>query len=131
MELRNMSRILVVDDERHIVRLVQVFLERAGHTVITAFDGKEGLEKVRAEKPNLVILDVMMPYMDGFEVLKALRREPETENLPVVILTGKTADKDVFEGYHWGADMYLKKPFNPEELVTYVKRITTQVDTSP
>jgi two-component system alkaline phosphatase synthesis response regulator PhoP/two-component system response regulator VicR len=117
-------KILVCDDERHIVRLIQVNLERQGYQVVTAFDGKEGLEKIRAEKPNLVVLDVMMPYMDGFEVLKALRREPETESLPVIMLTAKAQDKDVFEGYHYGADMYLTKPFNPMELVTFVKRIT-------
>jgi two-component system, OmpR family, alkaline phosphatase synthesis response regulator PhoP len=117
-------KILVCDDERHIVRLIQVNLERQGYTVVTAFDGKEGLEKIRAEKPNLVVLDVMMPYMDGFEVLKTLRREPETEALPVIMLTAKAQDKDVFEGYHYGADMYLTKPFNPMELVSFVKRIT-------
>jgi two-component system alkaline phosphatase synthesis response regulator PhoP/two-component system response regulator VicR len=121
-------KILVCDDERHIVRLIQVNLERQGYQVVTAFDGKEGLEKIRSEKPNLVVLDVMMPYMDGFEVLKALRREPETESLPVIMLTAKAQDKDVFEGYHYGADMYLTKPFNPMELVTFVKRITQGQD---
>jgi two-component system alkaline phosphatase synthesis response regulator PhoP/two-component system response regulator VicR len=105
-----------------------VNLERQGYQVVTAFDGKEGLEKIRTEKPNLVVLDVMMPYMDGFEVLKTLRREPETENLPVIMLTAKAQDKDVFEGYHYGADMYLTKPFNPMELVTFVKRITANND---
>jgi two-component system alkaline phosphatase synthesis response regulator PhoP/two-component system response regulator VicR len=117
------SKILVCDDERHIVRLIQVNLERQGYTVVTAYDGKEGLEKVKAEKPDLLVLDVMMPYMDGFEVLKNLRRETDTEALPVIMLTAKAQDKDVFEGYHYGADMYLTKPFNPMELVTFVKRI--------
>ncbi len=121
-------KILVCDDERHIVRLIQVNLERQGYQVVTAFDGKEGLEKIKAEKPNCVVLDVMMPYMDGFEVLKSLRRDPETENLPVIMLTAKAQDKDVFEGYHYGADMYLTKPFNPMELVTFVKRITAPGD---
>ena len=121
-------KVLVCDDERHIVRLIQVNLERQGYTVVTAFDGKEGLEKIRSEKPNLVLLDVMMPYMDGFEVLKTIRREPETENLPVIMLTAKAQDKDVFEGYHYGADMYLTKPFNPMELVTFVKRIAQGTD---
>lgn len=121
-------KILVCDDERHIVRLIQVNLERQGYQVVTAFDGKEGLEKIKAEKPNCVVLDVMMPYMDGFEVLKSLRRDPETENLPVIMLTAKAQDKDVFEGYHYGADMYLTKPFNPMELVTFVKRITASED---
>lgn len=121
-------KVLVCDDERHIVRLIQVNLERQGYTVVTAFDGKEGLEKIRSEKPNLVVLDVMMPYMDGFEVLKSVRREPETENLPVIMLTAKAQDKDVFEGYHYGADMYLTKPFNPRELVAFVDRIAKAKD---
>jgi two-component system alkaline phosphatase synthesis response regulator PhoP/two-component system response regulator VicR len=121
-------KILVCDDERHIVRLIQVNLERQGYEVVTAFDGKEGLEKIRSEKPNL---DVMMPYMDGFEVLKSLRREPETESLPVIMLTAKAQDKDVFEGYHYGADMYLTKPFNPMELVSFVKRIADADDKNP
>jgi two-component system alkaline phosphatase synthesis response regulator PhoP/two-component system response regulator VicR len=123
-------KVLVCDDERHIVRLIQVNLERQGYNVVTAFDGKEGLEKIRSEKPNVVVLDVMMPYMDGFEVLKTIRREPETENLPVIMLTAKAQDKDVFEGYHYGADMYLTKPFNPMELVTFVKRIVQGNDDS-
>jgi two-component system alkaline phosphatase synthesis response regulator PhoP/two-component system response regulator VicR len=121
-------KILVCDDERNIVRMIQVNLERQGYSVITAYDGKEGLEKIRSEKPDLVVLDVMMPYMDGFEVLKTLRREPEFENLPVIMLTAKAQDKDVFEGYHYGADMYLTKPFNPMELVTFVKRIIKGAD---
>jgi two-component system, OmpR family, alkaline phosphatase synthesis response regulator PhoP len=111
-------KVLVCDDEPHTVRLIQVNLERQGYTVVTAFDGKEGLEKIRSEVPDLVLLDVMMPYMDGFEVLRAIRREPETENLVVVMLTAKAQDKDVFEGYHCGADVYLTKPFNPIELLT-------------
>ena len=71
----------------------------------------------------MVVLDVMMPYMDGFEVLKNIRRDPATESLPVIMLTAKAQDKDVFEGYHYGADMYLTKPFNPIELISFVKRI--------
>jgi len=107
-----------------------VNLERQGYTVVTAYDGKEGLEKVKSEKPDLMVLDVMMPYMDGFEVLKALRREQATESLPVIMLTAKAQDKDVFEGYHYGADMYLTKPFNPMELVSFVKRIAQGNDDS-
>lgn len=123
-------KILVCDDERHIVRLIQVNLEKQGYQVVTAYDGKEGLEKVQSEKPDLMVLDVMMPYMDGFEVLKALRRDAATETLPVIMLTAKAQDKDVFEGYHYGADMYLTKPFNPMELVAFVKRITQGGDDS-
>jgi len=117
------KKILAVDDERHIVRLVQVNLERAGYEVVTAFDGKDALEKVASEQPDLVVLDVMMPYMDGFEVLQNLRKNPNTRELPVIMLTAKAQDADVFRGWQSGVDCYLTKPFNPMELISFVKRI--------
>jgi two-component system alkaline phosphatase synthesis response regulator PhoP/two-component system response regulator VicR len=117
------KKILAVDDERHIVRLVQVNLERQGYDVVTAFDGKEALEKIAAENPDLVVLDVMMPYMDGFEVLQTIRKNPETRELPVIMLTAKAQDADVFRGWQQGVDCYLTKPFNPMELITFVRRI--------
>ena len=116
------KKILAVDDERHIVRLVQVNLERAGYQVVTAFDGREALEKVESEQPDLVILDVMMPYMDGFEVLQLLRKNERTRELPVIMLTAKAQDADVFRGWQSGVDCYLTKPFNPMELITFVRR---------
>src|SRR5579862_6075603 len=122
------KKILAVDDERHIVRLVQVNLQRAGYEVVTAFDGKEALEKVESENPDLVVLDVMMPYMDGFEVLKTLRKDPRTRELPVIMLTAKAQDADVFRGWQSGVDCYLTKPFNPMELISFVKRIFNSID---
>ena len=115
--------ILAVDDEKAIVRLVQVNLERHGYTVQTAFDGKEALEKIALSPPDLVVCDVMMPYMDGFEVLKRLRQNPETRDLPVIMLTAKAMDSDVYEGWRSGAHCYLTKPFNPSELLAFIKRI--------
>jgi two-component system alkaline phosphatase synthesis response regulator PhoP/two-component system response regulator VicR len=117
------KKILAVDDERHIVRLVQVNLERAGYEVITAFDGVEALKKVHDEKPDLIVLDVMMPQMDGFETLKNLKANVETRDIPVIMLTAKAQDADVFRGWQSGVDCYLTKPFNPLELLTFVKRI--------
>ncbi len=117
------KKILAVDDERHIVRLVQVNLQRAGYEVVTAFDGKEALEKIKSENPDLVVLDVMMPYMDGFEVLQTLRKDPATRELPVIMLTAKAQDADVFRGWQSGVDCYLTKPFNPMELISFVRRI--------
>lgn len=117
------KKILAVDDERHIVRLVQVNLERQGFQVVTAFDGKEALKKVETEKPDLIVLDVMMPHMDGFEVLKRLKADDKTKNIPVIMLTAKAQDADVFRGWASGVDCYLTKPFNPLELLTFVKRI--------
>lgn len=117
------KKILAVDDERHIVRLVEVNLARAGYQVVTAYDGREALQKVESEKPDLVVLDVMMPYMDGFEVLRNLKANPATAEIPVIMLTAKAQDADVFRGWQSGVDCYLTKPFNPMELLTFVKRI--------
>src|ERR1051325_6291530 len=117
------KKILAVDDERHIVRLVQGNLERAGYEVVTAFDGKDALGKGASAQPGLVGLDVMMPYMDGFEVLQNLRKNPSTRELPVIMLTAKAQDADVFRGWQSGVDCYLTKPFNPMELISFVKRI--------
>ncbi len=117
------KKILAVDDERHILRLVQINLEKAGYEVITANNGREAVEKVRAEHPDLVVMDVMMPEMTGFEALQALKEDPATSSIPVVMLTAKAQDADVFHGWQSGADLYLTKPFNPLELLTFVKRI--------
>lgn len=122
------KKILACDDERHIVRLIQVNLERAGYTVVSAFDGTEALKKVEADKPDLIVLDVMMPKMDGFEVLKRLQANPETRDIPIIMLTAKAQDADVFRGWSSGVSAYLTKPFNPLELLTFVKRIFSGFD---
>ena len=121
-------KILTVDDEKHIVRLIQVNLERHGYEVVTAYDGREALQKVEEENPDLVILDVMMPYMDGFEVLQNLKRNPSTRDIPVIMLTAKAQDADVFKGWQSGVDCYLTKPFNPMELISFVQRIFKSMD---
>ncbi len=125
------KRILVVDDEPHIVRLVQVNLEREGYEVLTAYDGVEALEKVAAEKPDMVVLDVMMPRMNGFEVLKKLKADESTRDIPVIMLTAKAQDADVFRGWQSGVDSYLTKPFNPMELLTFVRRIFQSLEEEP
>jgi two-component system alkaline phosphatase synthesis response regulator PhoP/two-component system response regulator VicR len=121
-------KIMAVDDERHIVRLIQVNLERAGFQVITAFDGPDALKKVEIEKPDCIVLDVMMPKMDGFEVLKRLQANPETREIPIIMLTAKAQDADVFRGWASGVSAYLTKPFNPLELITFVRRILSGRD---
>ena len=118
-----MPRVLVVDDEINIVRLIQVNLERHGYTVETAYNGAEALAKIKENRPDLLVSDVMMPEMDGFELLANVRRDPMLMDLPVIMLTAKAQDKDVMEGYKTGADMYLTKPFNPAELIAFAKRI--------
>lgn len=117
------KRVLVVDDERHIVRLVQVNLERQGYEVLTAYDGVECLEKAKSQQPDLIILDVMMPRMDGFEALQRLKTDPETSHIPVIMLTARAQDRDVLQGYQYGADLYLTKPFSPMELLSLVRRV--------
>ncbi len=116
-------KILTCDDEKHIVRLIQVNLERQGYEVITAFNGAECLEKVKEDRPDLIVLDVMMPEMTGFEVLDALKKDPETESIPVIMLTARAQDSDVLRGWQSGVECYLTKPFNPMELIAFVKRI--------
>lgn len=117
------KKILACDDEKNILRLIQVNLERAGFEVITASDGKEALHKVLHDRPDLVVLDVMMPYMDGFEVLQNMQRNAATRNIPVIMLTAKAQDSDIFRGWQSGVYCYLTKPFNPGELLSFVKRI--------
>jgi two-component system, OmpR family, alkaline phosphatase synthesis response regulator PhoP len=117
------NTILVVDDQPHIVRLIQVNLEKEGYRVVTAGDGVEGMEKVRQELPALVILDVIMPRKDGFEVLREIKEDAALAHIPVVMLTVKAHNADIVEGLKEGAELYLPKPFHPKELVTLVKRV--------
>lgn len=117
------KKILAVDDEKHIVRLVQINLTKEGYEVVTASNGREALEQVAAEQPDLIVMDVMMPEMDGFEALKRLKEDTATASIPVIMLTARAQDADVFRGWQSGADLYLTKPFNPQELITFVKRI--------
>lgn len=114
------KKILVVDDEHHIVRLIQG-LKRNGYQVVTAKDGKEALEKIASEKPDLVVLEVQIPKINGFEVLARIRKELKTEKLPVIIVSAKAEEMDVFKSYDSGPNMYVAKPFDPNEVVMYVR----------
>jgi two-component system, OmpR family, alkaline phosphatase synthesis response regulator PhoP len=113
--------ILLVDDEPNIIQLARIYLEREGYRIVSAADGKEALETIRSKKPNLVVLDVMLPEMDGLEVCKRLRREKN--NIPVIMLTARDDDIDKILGLELGADDYMTKPFNPRELTARVKVI--------
>ena len=115
--------ILCVDDEHFIRRLIEVNLVRAGYRVTTACDGVDALEKLHAYRPDLVVLDWMMPRMDGHALLRALKMDQSTCEIPVLMLTAKAQDADIFEGWRSGCDSYLTKPFNPMELTTWVKRV--------
>ena len=113
-----------------MARLLQLNLQREGYEVVTAFDGAEGLEKARTENPDLVLLDITMPKMDGFEVLSALKEHEATSGTPVVILTARSKDADVFKGYESGADAYLTKPLHPNELTAVIKKMLYDVPDS-
>jgi len=116
-------KILVVDDEPEAVELVEFNLKQAGYAVTTAGDGAEGLKKARSQIPNLIVLDVMLPEMDGFEICKALRLDAATARVPILMLTAKAAEIDRVLGLELGADDYLTKPFSPRELLLRIKKI--------
>jgi len=113
-----MARILVIDDEPSIVKLVTAYLKPEGYEVLTAMDGPSGLKAARSFKPDLVILDIMLPGIDGIELLSRLRRESEVY---VILLTAKTEETDKIVGLSVGADDYVTKPFSPRELTARVK----------
>ena len=117
------QKILVVDDEPDAVELIEFNLKANGYEVITAADGEEALQKARAVLPNLIILDIMLPEVDGMEVCKILRRDPRTSGIPIIMLTAKAAEIDRVLGLELGADDYVTKPFSPRELVLRVKRL--------
>jgi CheY-like chemotaxis protein len=118
------KRVLVVDDDRVIQQLLEVNLELEGYEVVaTASDGREALDKIAELKPDLVILDIMMPKMDGLEVCRHLKADPSLAKIPVVLLSARAQDLDVREGLDIGADAYLTKPFDPVELLEVVGRL--------
>ncbi len=115
-----MGHILIVEDDRDIAELLQRYLTRAGHSADALGDGNEALASVRARLPDLVILDLMLPGLNGLEVCRALRRGPETATLPIIMLTARSEEADRITGLELGADDYVTKPFSPRELVARV-----------
>jgi len=115
------GRVLVVDDEPPILELVRYNLEREGFEVVTASDGAEGLARARERRPDLIILDVMLPGMDGWEVCRRLRALPETAGVPIIFLSARGEEVDRVLGLELGGDDYVTKPFSPRELVARVK----------
>lgn len=122
------AKILVVDDEPFIVELVKFNLESAGYEVITASDGHEALKLIEKDHPDLIILDIMLPGIDGMEICRALRFKMQTKDIPVILLTAKTGEIDKVLGLEMGADDYITKPFSPRELVARVKAVLRRTD---
>jgi DNA-binding response OmpR family regulator len=114
------ERILIIDDEPEIVRVLRGYLEQAGYRVLTAFDGVEGLRRARQESPDLVILDLMLPGMDGIDVCRALRKGAD---IPIIMVTARVEETDRVLGLELGADDYVTKPFSPRELVARVRAV--------
>ncbi len=117
------ENILVVDDEEDVLELVRYNLDKSGYQVETASSGEEALAKARRKLPDLVILDLMLPGMDGLEVCKKLKNDAKTEGLPIIVLTAKGEETDVVTGLELGADDYVTKPFSPKVLIARVRRI--------
>jgi two-component system phosphate regulon response regulator PhoB len=122
-------KILVVDDEPDALELIEVNLKGAGFDVLTAANGRQALEKARATLPALILLDVMLPELDGLEVCKSLRRDPQTASIPIIMLTARAAEIDRVIGLELGADDYITKPFSPRELILRVKNLLKRMVT--
>ena len=115
--------VMVIEDEKEIRDLVRYNLEKAGYRVAAAADGEEGLKQLFASRPDALVLDLMLPGINGLEIVREVRGEPLTHDLPVLILTARSAEMDKLLGFEQGADDYLTKPFSPRELVARVKAL--------
>jgi DNA-binding response OmpR family regulator len=123
-----MTTLLLVDDEKNIIELERLYLEKEGYQIEVAYDGEAALEKFRATRPAAIILDLMLPGIDGWELCRRIRRESD---VPIIILTARDQDVDKIVGLELGADDYLTKPFNPRELVARVKAVFRRVTPVP
>ena len=126
-----MQRVLIVEDEVDIADLVMFNLQRAGYEVLKAHDGIAGTEMAIRERPDLIVLDLMLPGRDGYSVFREIRRDARTSNIPVIMLTARAQTEDRIQGLEAGADDYLTKPFSPKELVLRVNAILKRTDSSP
>ena len=125
------AQILVVEDERDIAALVAYHLTKEGFRVRTVGTGDDAMEAVRNERPDLVVLDLMLPEMSGYEILQEMRRRPELQEVPVVVLTARREEADRIRGLELGADDYLTKPFSPQELVLRIGAVLRRVRAAP
>ncbi len=121
-------RILVVDDEPTLVRLMEFILAKQGHTMLVANNGEEALEKARGERPDLILLDIMMPRIDGYDVARTIRSDPEIRETPIIMLSAKAQDKDIEKGMEVGVNEYITKPFAPDYLVQVVNDYLSRVN---
>jgi DNA-binding response OmpR family regulator len=120
---RDRAVVLVADDDADILELVSFRLERAGYDVVSVRDGEEALKQAVELQPDLAVLDVMMPKLNGYEVTQEIRRSDATRAMPVILLTARVQDADITRGFDAGADDYIKKPFSPQELRARVQAV--------
>lgn len=125
------QRILVVDDDKAIVRLLRAYLEQAGFHVFVAYDGETALHALRREQPDLVVLDLMLPDRDGWEITRFVRSDPSLASTPIVMLTARVEDTDKIVGLELGADDYVTKPFNPQVVVARVRAVLRRATAGP
>lgn len=124
-------RILVVDDDKQLVRLMQSYLEREQYEVVTAYDGNTALRTIRTETLDLVLLDLMLPDRDGWDIIRTVRAEERFAKLPIIALTARVEDTDKIIGLELGADDYITKPFNPREVVARVRAVLRRIVENP
>ncbi len=122
-----MAKILIVDDEQDIADLISYNLEKEGYATIKAYDGGDVLKTVKTQKPDLVILDLMLPHMNGLDICRAIRANPETVHLPIIMLTAKADEVDKIIGLEIGADDYMTKPFSVKELIARVRTVLRRI----
>ncbi len=123
------GKILVVDDEIYIVHILDFSLGMEGYEVVTALDGEQALEKLKSDRPDLIVLDIMMPKLDGYEICKVIKSDPETRQIPVILLSAKGRNVDQKIGFEVGADDYITKPFSPRKLVERINQLLGQAAT--
>jgi CheY-like chemotaxis protein len=123
METGRPKLILIVDDNEDVAHIAAAYLSKRGYAVVTATDGPRALALVAERRPDCILLDIMMPTMSGLEVLTRLKQEPATSSIPVILVTAKSGDDDVLEGYKEGADYYITKPFSAQQLVYGVRLV--------
>jgi two-component system alkaline phosphatase synthesis response regulator PhoP len=126
-----MRRILVVDDDREVVRLIRAYLEQAGFEVLAAHDGETAVHMLRRERPDLLLLDLMLPGRDGWDITRLVRGDPALAHTPIIMLTARVDDTDKIVGLELGADDYVTKPYNPREVVARVRARLRQTDGAP
>ena len=131
--VQSVPKIMVVEDDPHVLRQIAFALEHEGYAVTTATAGDDALRQLMLDRPDLLVTDVMMPGLDGYDLVDQLRRDEKLCDLPVIMVTARTADEDISKGFSSGIDIYIEKPFKPSELVAFVRRFVgpAKPDTQP